>query len=47
MKFYSKIKSKVKLGFRTPDHFKEKKLTRKPKKPAGFNPTHFKVQHKG
>ncbi|MBI2007544.1 MAG: hypothetical protein HYS83_02500 [Candidatus Blackburnbacteria bacterium] len=45
MKFYSKVKSTQKLGFRTPEHFKGKVFS--PNKPPKFNPSQFKTQHKG
>jgi hypothetical protein len=48
MKSYIKKKAGSKLGYRTPKDFKGKVLSGKKNSPqAKFNPSTFKVQHKG
>ena len=44
-KTYKKKLEENKLGYRTSDHFKGK--TFKPSNKQGYNPSRFKVQHKG
>jgi len=45
-KKYIKKKVGSQLGYRTPDHYKGKAL-KKVKKVPKFNPSRFKIQHKG
>ncbi|EKD62189.1 MAG: hypothetical protein ACD_52C00276G0004 [uncultured bacterium] len=48
MKKYIKKKSGPKLGFRTADFFRGSKFSGGGKPPsAKFNPSRFKIQHKG
>lgn len=46
VKTYIKKKEESKLGFRTSDYFKGKTFKGNAKPPK-FNPSRFKIQHKG